>query len=187
VDSEIIGASSASNGQMAPLARRIFLCVATVVAVGAMIGRPQSASRPLTADQAAIVLEVARTGAVFVWTSLASASLAQRGRVLAITAPGRRTPGIRAEDGPCDARRGRARRFSLAGGMNPPVPPLLTRHEAKALHYIINNVIAHTVGMDQQKLIRYMNDVSVYEKVVAALRAAHTIKLTGTIAEDQFH
>lgn len=66
-------------------------------------------------------------------------------------------------------------------------PPLLTIPEYKALHKILTEIAIHTKGMDQKDLIRFMNKVPVYEKIVAELRKARTINLTGTIAEDKFH
>lgn len=76
--------------------------------------------------------------------------------------------------------------MGLAGEGNQD-PALLTPPEAKALRKILTEIAVHTKGLDQQGLIRFMNKVSVYEKIVAELRKAPTIKLTGTIAEDQFH
>jgi hypothetical protein len=66
-------------------------------------------------------------------------------------------------------------------------PPLITIPEYKALHKILTEIAVHTEGMDQKGLIRFMNKVSVYEKIVAELKKARTIKLTGTIAEDELH
>ncbi len=66
-------------------------------------------------------------------------------------------------------------------------PPLLTIPEYKALNKILTEIVVHTKGMDQKGLILFMNEVSVYEKIVAELKKAPSIKLTGTIADDQFH
>jgi hypothetical protein len=64
------------------------------------------------------------------------------------------------------------------------LPPLLTSDESQAMQDIYDDVVAATKGMDYQALLSYLNKVGVYEKVVGALRAVPTIKLTGTIAED---
>ena len=64
-------------------------------------------------------------------------------------------------------------------------PPLMTIPEYNAFNKILTEIAVHTKGMDHNGLIRFMNKVSVYEKIVAELRKAPTINLTGTIAEDQ--
>jgi hypothetical protein len=66
-------------------------------------------------------------------------------------------------------------------------PPLLTRAEYRTLHKILIEIVVPTKGMDQKELIRFMNEVSVYEKIVAELKKVKTLNLFGTIADDQFH
>lgn len=70
--------------------------------------------------------------------------------------------------------------LSGAGGL----PPLLTKDETAALETIYSEVLVHTKGMDFQKLVAYMNEISVYEKTVKALSKVPTISLTGTVGED---
>jgi hypothetical protein len=64
---------------------------------------------------------------------------------------------------------------------------LLTKAEYTALHKILTEIVVHTKGMDQQDLIQFMNEISVYEKIVAELQKVKTVNLFGTIADDQFH
>jgi hypothetical protein len=77
--------------------------------------------------------------------------------------------------------------FILSGlsGQQPGVPALLKPAETKALQIIYNEVLVHTKGMDFAKMVAYMNEVAVYEKVVKALEKVPTISLTGTVVEDQ--
>jgi hypothetical protein len=77
--------------------------------------------------------------------------------------------------------------FILSGlsGQQPGVPALLKPAETKALQIIYNEVLVHTKGMDFAKMVAYMNEVAVYEKVVKALAKVPTISLTGTVVEDQ--
>ena len=70
--------------------------------------------------------------------------------------------------------------LSGAGGL----PPLLTKAETAALETIYSEVLVHTKGMDFQKLVAYMNEISVYEKTVKALSKVPTISLAGTVVED---
>jgi len=75
-----------------------------------------------------------------------------------------------------------------AVGANPNQdPPLLTMAEYSALHTILVEIVVQTKGMDQQDLIQFMNEISVYEKIVAELTKVKTVNLFGTIADDQFH
>jgi hypothetical protein len=67
-----------------------------------------------------------------------------------------------------------------AGG----APPLLTGPEANALQTIYNEVLTNTVGMDFAQLVTYMNDGTVYQKVIKAFTGVPTIQLIGTIGED---
>ena len=69
--------------------------------------------------------------------------------------------------------------LSGAGG----VPPILKPAETQALDTIYNEVLVHTKGKDFAQMVAYMNEVSVYEKVVKALAKVPTISLTGTVGD----
>ncbi len=70
--------------------------------------------------------------------------------------------------------------LSGAGG----TPPLLTPAESEALSTIYSDVLVHTKGMDYDRLVSYMNEVAVWEKVVKALQKVKTVELTGTITNE---
>lgn len=70
--------------------------------------------------------------------------------------------------------------LSGAGGL----PPLLTADESKAMQKLYTDVIVQTKGMDYQKVVSYMNETSVTQKVIQTLEAAPTITMTGTVVDD---
>jgi hypothetical protein len=64
-------------------------------------------------------------------------------------------------------------------------PKLIETAEYNALMKIYNEILVHTKGMDEAKLIAYMNDFTVYQKALTELKKVRTLKLTGTIADDE--
>jgi hypothetical protein len=63
-------------------------------------------------------------------------------------------------------------------------PELIETAEYDALMKIYSEILVHTKGMDRDKLVAYMNDFTVYEKAITELKKVRTLKLTGTIADD---
>jgi len=63
------------------------------------------------------------------------------------------------------------------------VPAILKPAETQALQTIYDDVLVHTKGKDFAQMVTYLNEVSVYEKVVQALAKVSTISLTGTIGD----
>jgi hypothetical protein len=74
--------------------------------------------------------------------------------------------------------------FILAGLSGAGGAPVLTPAESQALSTIYSDVLVHTKGMDFDRLVSYMNEVAVWEKVVKALQKVKTVKLTGTITNE---
>jgi hypothetical protein len=71
----------------------------------------------------------------------------------------------------------------LSGEGNIIVPPLLKPAETKAFQKILADVMVPAEGLDYQRLIKYMNEFSVFERVVAELKKTPTINLMGTVAD----
>lgn len=73
--------------------------------------------------------------------------------------------------------------FMLAGLSGTGFDPVLTAAEATALREIYDDVLVNTKGMNYAQLVSYMNQVPIFEKVVAAITKVPGINLYGTIGE----
>ena len=73
--------------------------------------------------------------------------------------------------------------FIMAGLSGAGADPVLTPEELTALKILYDDVLVHTKGMDYAQLVSYMNELSVFDKVLAAISKVPTINLHGTIGE----
>jgi hypothetical protein len=74
--------------------------------------------------------------------------------------------------------------FILSGLSGAGGPALLTKAETAALQTIYKEVLVHAKGLDYHRLVSYMNERAVFDKVVRALKKVPSISLYGTLDVD---